>query len=72
MYLATVAYSGYKSNHESGGGRRGAGLQRCLCTVTEFLESFSGIAKIVETANLQFDGLAFGTIMLLGSVAVNK
>lgn len=48
------------------------GLQKVLCTISDFFESFSGIAEIVKGADQSYGGLAYGTISLLLSVAVHK
>lgn len=72
-YLAAVAFKNWKSDRESNRLQKtGAGIQSFLCTVGEFLQGFSGIAEIVKAADQQFGGLAYGTIILLATVAVNK
>ncbi|XP_014551172.1 hypothetical protein COCVIDRAFT_31240 [Bipolaris victoriae FI3] len=50
----------------------GVGIQSFLCTVGDFLNSYSGIAEIVKSADEQFGGLAYGTVALVVAVAVLK
>jgi hypothetical protein len=47
-------------------------VQKFLCTLDDFLQGFVGIAEIVKAADQQFGGLAYGTVVLLATVAVNK
>lgn len=47
-------------------------VQRTLSFLGEFLKSFTGVADIVRAADQTFGGLAYGTLMLLVTTAVNK
>ncbi|KAJ8114627.1 hypothetical protein OPT61_g3538 [Boeremia exigua] len=72
-YLAATAYRNWKIDRGTKSARKlGAGVQRFLCTVGDFLKSFSGIAEIVKSADQQFGGLAYGTVALVATVAVLK
>jgi hypothetical protein len=73
LQLSNKAQKDWKSGQRSGTIRRlGVGTQNLLCTIGGFLQTFSGIAEIMKSADQQVGGLAYGTIMLLVSVAVNK
>ncbi|KAI9771918.1 MAG: hypothetical protein M1839_002701 [Geoglossum umbratile] len=47
-------------------------LQRFLTRMSEFLECYSGIVEILRCADMQYGGVAYGTISALLIVAVNK
>ncbi|KAF9699864.1 hypothetical protein EKO04_002675 [Ascochyta lentis] len=67
------AHGDWRAGQQSGRTRKiGAATQNLLCTIGNFLQTFSGIAEIVKSVDQQIGGLAYGTIMLLVSVAVNK
>jgi hypothetical protein len=73
LYLATKAFDNWKSDRRTGKIRKaGSGLQKVLCTIGDFLQGFSGIAEIIKGADQQYGGLAYGTVMLMTSVAVHK
>ncbi|KAI9693538.1 MAG: hypothetical protein M1820_009190 [Bogoriella megaspora] len=73
LYLTSKAFKDWKSDRRSNNTRKaGAGLQNVLCTMADFLQSFSGIAEMVKAADQQYGGLAYGTISLLVSVAAHK
>lgn len=73
LYLAANAFKDWKSDRRSNAVRKAsAGLQYVLCTVGDFLQSFSGIAEMVKAADQQYGGLAYGTVSLLLSAVVYK
>ena len=73
LYLTTNAFKDWKSDRRSGTmNKAGKGLQHVLCTIHDFLQSFSGIAEMIKSADQQYGGLAYGTVSLLLSVAVHK
>jgi hypothetical protein len=54
LYLAANAFKDWKSDRRSNAVRKAsAGLQYVLCTVGDFLQSFSGIAEMVKAADQQ-------------------
>lgn len=71
-YLTTMAFKEWKTGRVDKVSRAGTGVQRFLCTVGDFLHSFSGMAEIIKSADQQFGGLAYGTVVLLAAVAVQK
>jgi hypothetical protein len=72
-YLTAIAYKNWKTDRETKKDRKiGAGLQAFLCTVGDFLTSFSAIAEMVKAADQQYGGLAYGTVALLATTAVLK
>ncbi|KAH6621736.1 hypothetical protein C7974DRAFT_414441 [Boeremia exigua] len=73
MILASTALFGLKTERESGNARKaGVETQKVLSNIGSFLQGFSGIAEIVKAADQQFGGLAYGTVSILATVAVNK
>jgi hypothetical protein len=72
-YLATIALKAWGCERSADSiAKSGAGVQKFLCTLGDFLQGFVGIAEIVKAADQQFGGLAYGTVVLLATVAVNK
>ncbi|KAF1838473.1 hypothetical protein BDW02DRAFT_594721 [Decorospora gaudefroyi] len=71
-YVATIALKTLKSERSNWVAKNGVGVQRLLCALNAFLQSFSGVAEIMKAADQQFGGLACGTVVLLATVAVNK
>lgn len=70
---AEKAFKDWKSDRRSTRGRKiSAGLQDVLCTIGDFVQSFSGIAEMVKGADQQYGGLAYGTVSLLLCVAAHK
>ena len=73
LYLTKEAFEDFKVGRQSSKARKAsAGTQTLLCTIADFLQSFSGIAEIVKAMDQQAGGLAYGTVMVLATVAVNK
>lgn len=73
LHLAAASFESWKSDRQSTTSRKAcSGLQRTLSNIGEFLKGFSGVAEIVKAADQQFGGLAYGTVSLLVTVAVNK
>jgi hypothetical protein len=73
IFLATVATQNWKDKRSSGRVyKSNVGLQRFLCTIGDFMRNFAGVAEIIKSADQQFGGLAYGTIVLLAEVAVIK
>jgi hypothetical protein len=72
-YLAGISLKNWKNDRNTKKARKaGACLQSFLCTIGDFLHSFSGVAEVVKAADQQFGGLAYGTVTLLAAVAVIK
>ena len=57
-----------KQNRQRGLRRVGIGLQEFVHTFDQFLKAYSGIVNLVQTADSQYGGLAFGTLALLFAV----
>ncbi|KAL8907851.1 MAG: hypothetical protein Q9207_001175 [Kuettlingeria erythrocarpa] len=62
----------WATKRTKGARKVGTATQAFLNSFSGFLESYSGIVELVKVADNQYGGLAYGTLSLFLSVAVNK